>query len=93
MTFSKFQQTIMDAIEKRVTNIKCPICKNNNFAVLDGYTRRFLNKDLNKVQIGSQNLPSATVICHSCGYIMDFSIGALGLMNNLEGSNNGKKKK
>ena len=86
----EFKEKVIKELNSRIKQVrretlKCPCCKHNNFQILDGYTRRDLNENLDTIQIGGNNVPSISIICTNCGYIMDFSIGVLGFLNENEG--------
>jgi hypothetical protein len=69
--------------EKKI-DLKCPSCSHPNFSVVDGYTRRILNDSIKDVQITGLSVPSISVICDYCGYILDFSLGALGFLKDIK---------
>ena len=89
---SKIIQELENRIKSKGKTLICPICSNNNFALSDGYTRRFLNDKINQITLGGLNIPSITVICTNCGHIIDFSVGVLGLLPKEEGKNDEQKK-
>jgi transcription elongation factor Elf1 len=86
MEFTKeFKEKIVkeldEKIEKLNKNFQCPICKHKNFNVVDGFTKRNIDKNLSVINFG-MNIPSISIVCTNCGYIADFAIGALGFLPN-----------
>lgn len=70
--------------------LKCPVCQNEEFTIVKGYTRRDLTDKLEEFQVSGLNLPSFSVICTNCGYILDFSLGILGFLGKEGDNKNGK---
>jgi uncharacterized Zn finger protein len=70
--------------EKRV-NVKCPMCGNDKFTVIDGYIRNDLQSDFNNLNLGGPAIPSVAIACLNCGYISQHSVGILGLLSVKEG--------
>jgi predicted nucleic-acid-binding Zn-ribbon protein len=66
---------IIAEFEKKVGKLKCPVCGNFDFQLANGFTRRDLSGDLDKLSVGGFNIPSISIICNNCGYILDFSLG------------------
>ena len=85
---------MLPELERRVIRVKneeltCPVCRQPDFAVIDGYTRRVVSDNLKEVKISGENVPSITIVCLNCGYILDFALGTLGFLE--EGGEYGEK--
>ncbi len=97
----ELNQEIKDAITtelvKRVKekgiDLKCPICNNQNFMLVDGFSRRDLSKNYKYIQLGQQYIPSISIICDNCGYLMDFALGTLGFLKKEESKEESKNDK
>lgn len=62
-------------------NIECPMCHHRHFALLDGYITENIQNNYKSIIVGGGTiLPLATIICENCGFIAQYSLGALGLM-------------
>lgn len=79
-TKDKIAEELNKRIKQKDASLKCPICTHNDFTLIDGYSRRILNEDIKKVNLVGLNVPSITIACNNCGYLMDFSLGALGFL-------------
>jgi len=88
----KIVKELNGRIEKLNKDFKCPICKNKNFSVIDGFTKRNIDQNLSVINFG-QNVPSISIVCTNCGYIADFAIGALRFLPNKEEENKDAKAK
>ena len=86
----KIIDKLNNRIKKQNPNFKCPICNNVNFNVVDGYTRKQLNKQVNQINLGGPNIPSISIVCSNCGYIAEFAIGALGFLEKPQKKGEGK---
>jgi len=96
MEFTKeLKEEIIKELDKRIEklnkNFQCPVCKNKNFNVIDGFTRRNIDQNLSVINFG-QNIPSVSIVCTNCGYIADFAIGALGFLKNKDENKEDKEK-
>ena len=72
------QKKIFDLGKKK--GLKCPICGNQGFSFVDGYTSKFLNENTNNIQLGGINVPCFPLVCRNCGFVFEFALGALGLL-------------
>lgn len=62
-------------------NIECPMCHHRHFALLDGYITENIQNNYKSIIVGGGTiLPLATIICDNCGYVAQYSLGALGLL-------------
>lgn len=87
---------IGERLDEKIRKVKgedlvCPACKNTNFQLIDAYTHRNLNDKVNETNLGKRIVPSITAICNNCGYILDFAVGILGLLETEEVKKNEKK--
>ncbi len=78
--FEGNKKNIADALNKRVTNLKCPVCTNTGLQLGGGFFAHDLQQDLSKRQMGGLNIPTIPILCTHCGYVMEFAAGALGLL-------------
>lgn len=87
MEFTKeLKEEIIRELNKRIEKLnkdfQCPICKNNTFNVIDGFTRRNIDKNLTRINLGGPVVPSISIVCSNCSYMADFAVGALGFLDN-----------
>lgn len=88
LKFDDIKQKIVEELNKRVPNLKCPICDKGDMILADGFISHQLNKELSgNLVLGGPSLPTVAIICKFCGLTLEFSVGALGLLpqeeNNL----------
>lgn len=84
--FEAQKEHIIDELNKRAPNLKCPICSHAEFTLGGGYFAHDLQKALNERQIGGISIPAVPVICKNCGFVMEFAAGTLGLLPKPEES-------
>lgn len=78
---------IIKILNSRGVNKPCNRCGNNNFTLLDGYTKLPMYdklEDMNSVKIGGPSVPVIMTACSKCGAITFHALGALGLLNTKE---------
>ena len=76
--------------DKEATNT-CNRCNRNEFTILRGYTILGLQDSTQGIVLGGANsIPVINVVCTHCGAITQHALGALGLLNNETGKDNGK---
>ena len=82
--FENNKQNIVATLNKKVENLKCPICATSSFALGGGFFAHDLQQDLSQRQMGGINIPTIPIICTNCGYVMEFAAGTLGLLPKKE---------
>lgn len=88
LKFDDIKQKIVEELNKRVPNLKCPICSNGEMILADGFISHQLNKELTgNFILGGPTIPVVAVICKHCGHTMEFSVGALGLLTKEDDQN------
>ncbi|MHA2022996.1 MAG: hypothetical protein ACTSWQ_04980 [Candidatus Thorarchaeota archaeon] len=78
------KKEIADILEERQVKWFCPMCRNNNFVMLDGYFTQDIQFNLKGRTIGGTNVPSIGVACSRCGFISQHALGILGLLKKEE---------
>ena len=73
---------IVELLNDKIPNISCPMCKNKQFIIADGYFVNSIQTDFNSIIIGGDFIPTIPVICNNCGFISQHSLGVLGLISN-----------
>ncbi|MEK6891882.1 MAG: hypothetical protein AABX25_01730 [Nanoarchaeota archaeon] len=77
------------------TNLKCPVCTNDNFTVVDGFTNDSLIDTIGgNIILGGRVLPSIPIVCTNCGNTFFLNAKILGLSEeqpkqNIEENKNG----
>lgn len=85
--FEELKVKVIEELKKRAPDLKCPVCSSptaphRKLILVDGLFNRSIQKDVSGgIVIGGPTVPTVGVICENCGYVMEFSIGALGLLN------------
>lgn len=63
--------------------MQCPMCHHNQFTIIDGYITEHLQDDYRSIVIGSgKTIPSIILVCSQCGFMIQHSLGVLGILNN-----------
>lgn len=62
---------------------RCPYCDGLDFTTPEEMATIFIAKDFNGVQIGP-TVPSAMIICKTCGHINFFALGVLGMLPSVK---------
>ncbi len=74
---------------KQVPN--CRYCGGSNFTTTEDFATILVGKEMNSISIGP-SIPAGMLVCEKCGHIEFFALGALGILNNKDGQNNGEQK-
>lgn len=65
----------------KISEIKCPMCSNEKFTILDGYVVDNLQNDYQNIIIGEgASIPSIMMICTNCGFMSQHALGILGVL-------------
>lgn len=70
----------------------CPYCGNTQFTSTDSLASILIGKDCKSISIGP-SIPAGMIICQQCGHIEFFALGALELLNQEDGANDGDPKR
>lgn len=74
-------------LSERGALLPCSRCGNNNFSILDGYTKFFINNDIERMgdlDLGGPAVPVIMVACNKCGAVTLHAMGAIGLLDKKE---------
>lgn len=78
------KKLILETIQNKTPNLRCPMCNHNQFSIMDGYFKDFPQANLNEVVYDNkQSIPSIIIICNYCGFMSHHSLGALGLLDSM----------
>ena len=75
------RQAIATEMDKRIKGLKCPMCGNERFSLLNGYTVNLLQFSLGGLQLGGPVVPCAAIACEKCGFVSQHALGVLGLLH------------
>lgn len=78
--FENQKTEIVRKIQEKTSSLKCPVCLKSEFTLAGGYFAHDLQEDLVTRHIGGKNIPVVPIVCKSCGFIMEFSAGVLGIL-------------
>lgn len=73
-------EKIAAKLNERQIKRECPMCREGVFIIVDGYVIPVLQANTKNLKLSGKSLPTVAVMCKNCGYLMQFSLGALGLM-------------
>lgn len=71
-------EIIKKLTEKNFLAYTCPVCGKRNFSCQPSIATILLSSDIHAIQFGTY-LPSAVVVCNSCGHLEFFSLQQLGI--------------
>jgi hypothetical protein len=92
MTSQEDSPRIIEAINKRASNPTCPLCGSTDFTLTDGvvqlevtpfHTPR-MARPMPRFGLSYSTLPSATLVCQTCGNTLFINLLVLGLKDILE---------
>lgn len=55
--------------------VKCPMCGNGRFNVLEGYIRNDVQQELAGFVLGGGSIPAVAIVCTRCGFISQHAVG------------------
>lgn len=84
MLTEKEKIEIKEAVEKKLHDLTCPMCKNKNFTMADGYFFNSMQTDANSINLGGQAIPTIGLICSNCGFVSQHALGVLGILDKLK---------
>jgi hypothetical protein len=87
----KQKEQIIKLLEEHGVKSICPMCRNKQFQLADGYFNQAIQETIPGVAIGGTTVPSVAIVCVHCGFISQHALGALGLLPNETAE--GKKEK
>ena len=74
------RKRIADALTAAKVRIRCPMCDNERFTVLDGYINNPVQDQPSAMTIGGPSIPVAAVVCERCGFLSQHALGVLKLL-------------
>lgn len=83
--FEELKAEIIEKLKEKAPNLQCSACStpydaHRKLILIDGYFNRILQKELKGLVVGGPTVPTFGLVCENCGHIMEFSLGALGLL-------------
>ncbi len=78
------KKKLAEALGKKINNITCPMCKNQEFSITDGYFNNVLQSSISAITLGGQMIPTIAVICTNCGFVSQHALGRLGFLEKNE---------
>ena len=80
----KFERdAVIKALEEKQANRVCHRCGNQQFTIIDGFSKMFIQQDSENIgglSLGGPVVPVVLVACSKCGAITMHAAIALGLM-------------
>lgn len=64
-------------INEKKIQLVCPMCKSQNFFLLEGYFNTVLQENIQNILLGGLSVPSVPFVCSTCGFISQHAIGIL----------------
>lgn len=76
------KQKIMLSLVGKINDIKCPMCGNEKFSILDGYVINYLQDEIqNNIMDSKISIPTIMMVCTKCGFISQHALGSLGFLS------------
>lgn len=75
------KEKIVKVLNERIGGLKCPMCHNGPFTIIDGYFNIPLQGSLHSYTMGGATVPMVAIVCNNCGYVSFHALGALGLLD------------
>jgi predicted nucleic-acid-binding Zn-ribbon protein len=76
---------IIKVLEEKGALKPCPRCGNEEFTLLDAFSRQSMQDNLKgPVILGGPTIPCAVVICQNCGFLSYHALGYLGLLTGTD---------
>lgn len=79
--FAGKAKQINDSLHTHGARNPCPMCGFKEFTLASGAFVHVLQDNLNSLKISGTSIPTVVLTCGQCGYVMQFAMGALGLMD------------
>lgn len=73
------RERIVQELDKRGVNNRCPRCAENRLTLLDDYACPVTVNESMGINLG-QIIPCAAILCVNCGYVTLHALGILGLV-------------
>jgi hypothetical protein len=80
MLTNEQKEKIKEELLKKVHTLTCPMCKEKNFTMAEGYFLNTMQADFSSLSLGGQAIPTIGIICNNCGFVSQHAIGRLGLL-------------
>jgi len=77
---TQLKETFILRFRARVTDFKCPACGLKSFSVEGPFSKTIQNTP-GAFVVGGPAIPTMGLVCKNCGYISEFALGLLGLLN------------
>ncbi len=74
------KQKVIEKLTERGVKLTCPRCGQGSFAIVEGYFKQIIQKDLTNTMLSGPGIPSIMTVCTNCGFISQHALGALGLL-------------
>ena len=58
----------------------CPMCSSESFQLQPGFFVNILQDSTQNIKLDGASIPVAVVTCTSCGLVLQYSLGTLGLL-------------
>lgn len=84
MNTTKHKKAFIRKLDEKNANVNCPICKNIEMYVEGPFTKT-IQSDPKTIKLGGPSLLTFAVICKKCGYLREFAVGPLGLLDSFTG--------
>ncbi|WP_343626578.1 hypothetical protein [Flavobacterium lindanitolerans] len=71
---------IMQKMNELLPNLSCPMCKNSDFVIAEGYFNNPLQFKLPDLSIGGRSIPTIGIICQNCGFVSQHALKTINLL-------------
>lgn len=81
------KEKIVKVLNERLGGFQCPMCHKGPFTIIDGFFNISIQSNLSSYTLGGTTVPMVAITCNNCGYISFHALGALGLLDSFQKTN------
>ena len=74
---------LINKLKSKGVDKPCPMCGHENFLIENGLIVNILQDNLSSLHLYGPGLVSIFITCENCGYVAQFSLDALGMMDEV----------
>ena len=82
----EFRQLVLARLQERGVNVTCELCKTNDWIIFDSPLAVIIADPGGGISLPVPQIPAAGLICKNCGNVRLHALGALDLIDVLQGA-------
>jgi uncharacterized Zn finger protein len=80
--FNDLASQVERFLSVKAPKMRCSMCSKDSFVMVKGFHRHEFQADIKKMAFPGVPIPAITLICKNCGYVHDFSLKHMNLVEN-----------